>query len=193
MCISILACLLNSPHDTSSRRTNHAQFYATGEERSRWFCRYGFLINDVVGTHPASQLRHCRTSHLIANALYFLHVGLMAALLGGWAVREESAVQLALLLAVKAVWVQYMLAVRPYASVITLVMELAPSLMEVLILVFAFIQREHIQVSSSTFLFLFAWAHWHAHGPCAHVRMNACRRQRMPAAMHAGGMCSFSG
>lgn len=77
---------------------------------------------------------------LVANALFVTHMVAMAGLLGGFAGTTTSTVQLAAALSVKALWVQYIIALRPYASVLVLLVELVPSVMELLVLVFGLIQ-----------------------------------------------------
>lgn len=77
---------------------------------------------------------------LVANALFVTHMVAMAGLFGGFAGTTTSTVQLAAALSVKALWVQYIIALRPYASVLVLLVELVPSVMELLVLVFGLIQ-----------------------------------------------------
>lgn len=124
--------------------------YITPEGRSSWFCRYGWLVKDVVGDSPETMVANCRARTLGANALFLLHVLILAGLLGSWADSSGSAntAQLGAALAVTALWTQYVLALRPWASMLVVLVELVPSCMEMVVLVMALLQAAHASMST---------------------------------------------
>jgi hypothetical protein len=125
--------------DPSSGRTLN---FVTSEGRSAWFCRFGWLVNDVVGVNPETMVAHCRPVMLTANVWFVVQSILMAGLVGGWGggLNPVSTVQLGCALAVKVAWFQYLLACRPYASTVVLLTELVPTILEVLVLIMALLQ-----------------------------------------------------
>eukprot|EP00955_Chlamydomonas_euryale_P016651 177897-Chlamydomonas_euryale.AAC.1 len=124
---------------TEDGRTLH--FTSLGG-RSAWWARYGWLIADVVGRAPDTQLRQCRVRCTLANALFALQMAAMAGLMGGFDPRPHavSSAQMGGALAVHALWVQYVVAVRPFASLWDVAAELLPSVLQVLVLAFGLAQ-----------------------------------------------------
>eukprot|EP00798_Chlamydomonas_sp_ICE-L_P000043 gene43-12856_t len=114
--------------------------YCTAEQRSTWWCKYGFLIDDIVGTDPGTQETHCTPPNLIANTLSFLIIAISAALLGAWAAHGTSWVQLGLLAGLKAIWLLYVALVRPYSHTLTLAGELILSGAQAVLLALAIIK-----------------------------------------------------
>ena len=131
-------------------RTLH---YITPEGRSAWFCRYGWLVKDVVGTDPETMAMNCRMRTLAANALFVLHLLALAGILSGWTVgsldlQASGTPQLGTALAIKAIWTQYVLAFRPYASGLALMAEVIPSCMELVVFVMALLQASNASMST---------------------------------------------
>ena len=141
-------------------RTLH---YITPEGRSAWFCRYGWLVKDVVGTEPETMAANCRVRALAANALFSIHVLALAGLLAGWVgsgSSGSSTPQLGTALAIKAIWTQYVLAIRPYASGLALLVEVVPSCMELVVLVMGLLQASGAAMSTppSTIIMVLVFA-----------------------------------
>ena len=99
-------------------------------------------------THPPTRSK-CRSRFLIGNTLFFLHVALLAGFLGGGAGKGSSTPLMVALLVVKGIYAQYLLAFRPFASTAALLVEIAPSLLEVLLFIFAFMQQLAVSMSPS--------------------------------------------
>ena len=135
---------------TGVHRDGRILSYITPEGRSAWFCRYGWLVKDVVGDRPETMVANCRARTLGANALFLLHVLALAGLLGSWADSSGSisTVQLGTALAIKALWTQYVLAFRPWASMLAVLVELVPSCMEMVVLIMALLQAAHATMST---------------------------------------------
>jgi MFS-type transporter involved in bile tolerance (Atg22 family) len=51
-------------------------------------------------------MSRCHWQWLIANAVYLLHVALLGSVLGAWADQGQSTIQIALTLAIKALYTQ---------------------------------------------------------------------------------------
>ena len=128
-------------------RTLH---YITPEGRSAWFCRYGWLVKDIVGIDPETMAMNCRVRTLAANALFVLHLLALAGILAGWVGSnlQASTPQLGTALAIKAIWTQYVLAFRPYASGLALLAEVIPSCMELVVFVMALLQASNASMST---------------------------------------------
>lgn len=124
-------------------------YFSSALARSAFFCRYGWLVNDVVGREQATMANHAQSRYLIANALYALQLAGMAAVIAAWASSTTSSVQLGITLGIKAVWLQYVLAFRPFASVVVLIIEVLPSVLELLVFIFALLQVKPASLTSA--------------------------------------------
>ena len=135
---------------TGIHKDGRTLYYITPEGRSAWFCRYGWLVKDIVGIDPETMAANCRPRSLIANVLFLLHISILAGLFAGWAGSDGSVstVQLGTALAIKALWTQYVLAIRPYASLWAVIAELIPSCLEVVVLIMALLQASHATMST---------------------------------------------
>ena len=69
---------------TGVHKDGRTLYYITPEGRSAWFCRYGWLVKDIVGIDPETMAANCRPRSLIANALFLVHVSILAGLFAGW-------------------------------------------------------------------------------------------------------------
>lgn len=92
-------------------KAGHIIWYTSSQDKSAWFCRYGWLVHDIVGNEgpQESQERAMSRSHwrhLIANAVFFVHMCAMAGIMGGWASYSGSAIQVGLAIGIKAVYTQ---------------------------------------------------------------------------------------
>ena len=77
---------------TGIHKDGRTLYYITPEGRSAWFCRFGWLVKDIVGSDPETMAANCRPRSLIANALFLLHVSILAGLFAGWPVDGDGSV-----------------------------------------------------------------------------------------------------
>ncbi|KAG2443528.1 hypothetical protein HXX76_001880 [Chlamydomonas incerta] len=124
----------------------------THDGRSAFCASYGWLVADVVGNTDESALsRGGQRRYLVANVVSLLRTLLLAGLLGGWAARTAagSMLQVIAVIAVNAGWLQYLLAVRPYVSILGLVAEAVVSGLECVLLVLAALAQGRVRMSPS--------------------------------------------
>eukprot|EP00798_Chlamydomonas_sp_ICE-L_P014759 gene14759-20810_t len=114
--------------------------YCTEAARNAWWCRFGFLVDDVVGTEPQVQEIQCRENALIANAIAFFCVAIAAILLAAWAAFDKSWPQVSVLMALRTLWLLYVIIVRPYVSSIATVIEVGLSGGSIFLLACAMVQ-----------------------------------------------------
>lgn len=122
----------------------------TYDGRSAFCASYGWLVADVVGNTDESALnRGGQRRILVANVVSLLRTLLLAGLLGGWAARTASGsmLQVIAVIAVTAGWLQYLLVVRPYVSILGLVAEAVVSGFECVLLVMAALAQGRVRMS----------------------------------------------
>ncbi len=106
--------------------------------------RYGFLVSDLLDERArsselraAEERRGPHVARLLANVLCFVQHAACCALLGVLQGRPWAAGLLVAAVVIKGLWVLYCAALRPYAALAALLVELALSCLELLVLLLA--------------------------------------------------------
>lgn len=103
-------------------------------QRSAYFCSYGLLVADLVGDTRVVVATRCSARFLLGNVLAFLQVVLLAAVAGIWNGTQSSLAQQVMLLCFKALYLQYVLAGRPFVLMRVWLLELATCAVELVLL-----------------------------------------------------------
>ena len=139
----------------------------TEDERSAWFCHYGWIVGSVTQLSPPPKSKEeieaanmlteqeratwlsrrsveaeksLRPRYLMANALSIARLALIAGLLAAWPSVGTSGpggggslIQMLAIIVVQVAWLIYLISVRPFSPIVTLLCELLPSIIELVI------------------------------------------------------------
>lgn len=99
--------------------------------------RYGFIVDDIVGAGGQVAAGRMAPRFLLANAAFFAHMALIMGLLGTNSAVAGRMGHLALALIVKALFLVYIAAAKPYVSMVALLGEGVASFMEIVVMLVA--------------------------------------------------------
>lgn len=111
----------------------------TPEERKQdaarsFLQRHGFLVDDLVGDEPEQAIQRSQWKILLLHVISILQRCLTAIMFGFFHFRYISITQLGMLIALHALFVGYLVVVRPYASFLLLLSDVLAYLCELTVL-----------------------------------------------------------